>query len=106
MQGWNIPEEIQLVDIKKDMYTSDDVAEMYRLSGSYENLFSKRSQNFVAQGLKSTIQSDADYGALLPQDYTFLKRPVLVYDEHIFVGNDAKTDAAVKEFLSSLTALN
>ncbi len=101
MSGWNLPTDVQLVDIKKDMYTPDDVAEMYRLTGSYEALFSKRSQNFVAKGLKETIKSDADYGTLLPKDYTFLKRPVLVYDEQIFVGNDKKTDEAVKRLLAT-----
>jgi arsenate reductase (glutaredoxin) len=100
MSGWNLPDDVQLIDIKKDMYTADDIAEMYRLTGSYEALFSKRSQNFVAQGLKDTIKSDEDYGKLLPTDYTFLKRPVLIFDEQIFVGNDKKTDEEVKKLLA------
>jgi arsenate reductase len=101
MSGWNLPENVHLIDIKKDMYTAADIAEMYRLTGSYEALFSKRSQNFVAQGLKETIKSDEDYGKLLQTDYTFLKRPVLVYDEQIFVGNDKKTDEEVKRLLAT-----
>lgn len=101
MAGWNLPDDVQLIDIKKDRYTADDIAEMYRLTGSYEALFSKRSQNFVAQGLKETIKSDEDYGKLLPQDYTFLKRPVFVYDEQIFVGNDKKTYEEVKMLLAT-----
>jgi len=35
----------------------------------------------------------------LLEHYTFLKRPVLVYEEHIFVGNAAKTVAEAKAFL-------
>jgi arsenate reductase len=101
MSGWNLPADLELIDIKKDMYTAADLAEMYRLTGSYEALFSKRSQNFVAQGLRETIKSDEDYGKLLPTDYTFLKRPVLVYDEQIFVGNDKKTDEEVKRLLAT-----
>jgi arsenate reductase len=100
--NWDLPENLILVDIKKDMYSQDDIDTMFALTGSYEQLFSKRSQNFVAQGLKNSIISDADYGTLLPQDYTFLKRPILVYDENIFVGNDAKTEAEVKSFLEKL----
>lgn len=102
MANWDLPETVILVDIKKDMYSQNDIETMYALTGSYEQLFSKRSQNFVAQGLKNSIQSDADYGVLLPQDYTFLKRPILVYDDSIFVGNDAKTAAAVQSFLEKL----
>lgn len=101
MSGWNLPLDVELIDIKKDIYTAADLAEMYRLTGSYEALFSKRSQNFVAQGLKETIKSDEDYGKLLPTDYTFLKRPVLVYDEQIFVGNDKKTDEEVRQLLAT-----
>jgi arsenate reductase len=103
MAGWNIPEDLQLIDIKKEMYSVNDIAEMCRLAGSYEALFSKRSQTFVALGLKDKIKSDADYGIYLPQDYTFLKRPILVYDENIFIGNDKKTDEAVKSFLAVFT---
>jgi len=101
MSGWNLPADVELIDIKKNMYTSNDIAEMFRLTGSYEALFSKRSQNFVAQGLKETIKSDEDYGELLPKDYTFLKRPVLIFDEQIFVGNDKKTDEEVKRLLAN-----
>jgi arsenate reductase len=101
MSGWNLPADVELIDIKKNMYTSNDISEMYRLAGSYEILFSKRSQNFVAQGLKETIKSDEDYGKLLPKDYTFLKRPVLIFDEQIFVGNDKKTDEEVKRLLAN-----
>lgn len=101
MSGWNLPADVELIDIKKDMYTADDIAEMHRLTGSYEALFSKRSQNFVAQGLKETIKSDEDYGKLLPQNYTFLKRPVLIYEDQIFVGNDKKTDEEVKKLLAA-----
>jgi arsenate reductase (glutaredoxin) len=100
MSGWNLPADVELIDIKKTMYTTADLAEMYRLTGSYEALFSKRSQNFVAQGLKDSIKSDEDYGKLLPSDYTFLKRPVLIFDEHIFVGNDKKTDEEVRQLLA------
>ena len=103
MGAWNLPDDVTLVDIKKTMFSSEDLAVMRQLAGSYEALLSKRSQTFLAQGLKNTIKSDADYGALLPQDYTFLKRPIFVYDEAIFIGNSAKTDVAVKEFLSKLS---
>lgn len=100
---WNVPSDVELVDIKKSMCSENDFQEMYRLTGSYEKLFSKRSQNFIAQGLKEKINSDADYGKLLPSDYTFLKRPVLVYNDKIFVGNDAKTTSEARDFLNSLT---
>lgn len=102
MASWTVPADLELVDIKFKMYSHEDLAELYRLSGSYESLFSKRSQNFIAKGLKDTITDDSDYGKLLPSDYTFLKRPVLVYDDNIFVGNSAQTSQAIKVFLDQI----
>jgi len=43
--------------------------------------------------------SEVDFKALLLEHYTFLKRPVLLYDDQLFVGNSASTLAAAKAFL-------
>jgi len=102
MSNWNVPDDVTLVDIKKEMFTTADLAEMHRITGSYEALFSKRSRNFETLGVKYKIKNDADYGHYLPQDYTFLKRPLLLYDEQIFIGNDAKTVASAQLFLKKL----
>ncbi len=102
MKTWNLPETIALVDLKQRGVSQDELLEMYRLSGSYESLFSKRSQKFIGENLQASIHSDADYGRLLPQDYTFLKRPVLIYDDHIFIGNDKKNEARVLNFLEQI----
>ncbi len=32
--------------------------------------------------------------------YTFLKRPVLVYDNYLFIGNSSKVTIKMKKFLS------
>jgi len=102
MQNWDIPTEVERIDLKANMISSDDLAIMYGLTKSYEVLFSKRSQRFQSQGLMKNINSDEDYGILLPQDYTFLKRPILVYDDHIFVGNSPKTDQDIQLFFAQL----
>jgi arsenate reductase len=34
------------------------------------------------------------------EHYTFLKRPVIIVDDQIFIGNSAKTVAAAKEAIS------
>ena len=102
MNNWSIPNDVELVDIKQQPLSSSYLAEMYKLAGSYEELFSKRSQTFIARGLKNQIKTDEDYGFFLPQDYTFLKRPVLVYKEKIFIGNSPKTAQEVRDFLMNL----
>jgi arsenate reductase len=83
-------------DIKTEAMTEGQVEEMKNLAGSYEALFSKRARLFRQQGLHEKQLSEADYKNLILEHYTFLKRPVIIYDDQIFVGNSKKTVAAAK----------
>ena len=38
-----------------------------------------------------------DEEALILEQYTFLKRPVIIVDKHIFIGNSKKVVAAAKK---------
>ena len=40
--------------------------------------------------------SEQDYKDLILDHYTFLKRPVIIYNDKIFIGNSKKTVAAAK----------
>lgn len=68
--------------------------------GSYEALVNKRAQLFKKITLKDVKLNEQKYKSLLLEHYTFLKRPVLLYDGHIFVGNSSKTISAAKSFLN------
>ena len=69
--------------------------------GSYESLFSKRAMKYKSMGLKEKNLSDKEYGQYILEEYTFLKRPVFVFDDKSFVGNSKKTVEAVKAYLAS-----
>jgi len=90
---------VQLQNIKEEPITEQQLAEMAKLSGSYESLFSRRAMKYKSMGLKEKTLSESDYKALILEEYTFLKRPVLVDGGQIFVGNAAKVVAAAKEHL-------
>ena len=47
-------------------------------------------------GLKNEILSERDYRNYILEHYTFLKRPVIVYGQEIFIGNSSKTIEKVK----------
>lgn len=70
--------------------------------GSYEALFSRRAMKYRSMGLNNQELTEADYKRLILEEYTFLKRPVIVIDEDVFVGNAKKTVAAAKEKLESI----
>ena len=99
MKTIDLDDSIECIDIKKNPLTEHQLELLFQRTQSYEALFNKRAQRYKQRGLKDQVLSDTDYGELLSDHYTFLKRPVLVYEEHIFVGNAAKTVAEAKAFL-------
>lgn len=95
----NLDASITRVDIKTNPVTVSQLDELYSLTQSYEALFSKRAQLYKQRDLKNQKLEDTDYRSLLLEHYTFLKRPVLVYDKTIFIGNSSKVTEAAKVFL-------
>ena len=69
------------------------------MAGSYEALFSRRAVKYAEQGLKDKKLDEKDYRELILEEYTFLKRPVAIVGDSIFVGNEKKTVDALKKAL-------
>lgn len=91
-----LPDSFELQDIKVDDITTEQIEEMQALSGSYEALFSRRARLYRERELNKKELSEADYKDLILDHYTFLKRPVIINDDEIFIGNSKKTVAAAK----------
>ena len=79
-----------LHEIKSTAITEDELQEMKDLAGSYEALFSRRAQNYKKLGLKDVNLTEEVIKNYILNDYTFLKRPVVVDNETIFIGNEKK----------------
>ncbi|WP_458628051.1 arsenate reductase family protein [Winogradskyella sp. PC D3.3] len=92
----NLPEDFQLQDIKTDPITESQIKEMRALTDSYESLFSKRARLYKELGLKDKSLSEDDYKNFILEHYTFLKRPVILYNGTIFIGNSKKTVEAAQ----------
>jgi len=99
MTELDLPSEVILQDIKAEEITAVQLEEMYELSGSYEALFSKRAKLYKEKDLKNANLIEADYKKYILEHYTFLKRPVLLYRDAIFIGNSKKTIALAKEYI-------
>ena len=95
------PGNFILQDIKTEAITPEQLENMANLSGSYESLFSKRARLYKERNLKEQKLTEADYKALILEHYTFLKRPVIVMDNDIFVGNSKAVVAAAKAKINS-----
>ena len=92
-------EGFEKVDIKSQGISESDLSDMKELSGSYESLFSKRSMKYKSLGLKDKDLSEEDMRNYILEEYTFLKRPVFILEDVIFVGNAKKTIESLKEKL-------
>lgn len=90
----------QLQDIKTEPMTVKQVEEMAQMAGSYEALFSKRATLYKEMGLKDEKLSEADFKRYILEHYTFLSRPVIIFDGQIFVGNSPKVIQQAIAFLS------
>jgi arsenate reductase len=97
----NLDASVTFQDIKSKPLTAEQLDALKKLAGSYEALFSKRAQLYKTKNLKNQTLSEIDYKKYLLEHYTFLKRPVLVYDDQIFIGNSKKTVEAATAFIRS-----
>jgi arsenate reductase len=86
-------------EIKASPVTVNQLDEMYVISKSYENLFNKRAKLYKSMDLKNQQISEADYRQYILDEYTFLKRPVFIIDDEIFIGNSKKEIERLKTFI-------
>jgi len=89
--------DVILQDIKKEKITENQIDEMKDLAGSYETLFSRRAMKYKSMGLKEKTLTESDYKQLILDEYTFLKRPVIIVDDEIFIGNSKTVIAQAKD---------
>ncbi|WNJ19961.1 ArsC/Spx/MgsR family protein [Pontibacter sp. G13] len=89
-------DDVVLQDIKSEAITPEQLDRMKDLSGSYESLFSRRAMKYRSLGLNEMELSEEEYRKYILEEYTFLKRPVMLVGDEIFVGNAKKVVAAAK----------
>lgn len=77
-------------EIKTESITAKQLDEMKKLAGSYEALFSRKAKKYKEMGLKDEVLDEKEYKNYILSDYTFLKRPVVVDGNEIFIGNEKK----------------
>ena len=96
LQTLNLPVNVSLREIKKEPLTVKELDSMHALAGSYEALFSRRAKLYKERGLKDENLDEADFRRFILEHYTFLKRPVLIFNNNIFIGNSPKTVEAAR----------
>lgn len=101
MKDVEIPSSFIKQDLKVQGITEEELDELFNLTNSYEDLFSRRAKLYQERNLKNENLLEQDFKRLILEHYTFLKRPVIVNNDKIFIGSSAKTVAAAKKSINS-----
>jgi arsenate reductase len=86
-------------DIKVEAITEKQLDGMKEMAGSYEALFSRRAMKFRIWGLNEMELKEADFRKYILEEYTFLKRPVIIADDVISVGSAKKEISNISQLL-------
>lgn len=97
----NNGEGFELQDIKSEAITEEQLDFLKEKVGSYEDLFSRRAMKYRSMKLNERELTESDYRSLILDEYTFLKRPVVVIDGDVFVGSAKKSVQGALEKLDS-----
>jgi arsenate reductase len=98
----NLGSDVELQDIKKENIDEKTLDFIKEKVGSYEDLFSKRAMKYRSMGLNEMDLSEQDFKKYILEEYTFLKRPFIIFENQVFVGNSKKTVEAAKEAYAAL----
>ena len=88
-----------LQDIRTEKITGNQIDEMKDLAGSYDALFSKRAMLYKEMNLKIKKLTEKEMRSLILEHDTFLKRPVFIIDDQIFIGNAKSTIQTIIDYL-------
>ena len=90
----NLSEDWQLQDIKTDKITQEQLEEMRSMTDSYGSLLNRRARKLSEY--KGQELSEEKLKSMILEEYTFLKRPVFIFDNEIFIGNSKKVIESLK----------
>ena len=99
----NLPSDISLIDIKQTNIDGEALDKIAGMAGSYEQLFSKKAMKYKVLGYDKLSLSEIEYRNIILEEYTFLRRPVIVYDEFFSIGNSKEEVNKAIAFFENLS---
>ena len=99
----NLDSSFVFREIKSNPITIKEIEMIHDLSKNYESIFNKRAKLFSEKKLKNIILTELEYKNYILENYTFLKRPVIIIGDEIFIGNSKKNVLELKKYLSEFS---
>ncbi|TAJ11842.1 hypothetical protein DMA11_15395 [Marinilabiliaceae bacterium JC017] len=98
----NPDDDFEMIDIKTENITEPELDKLAEMTGNYESLFNKQARKYRELGLNQKSLNEDDFRSLILEDYTFLRRPVFLIDDKIFVGNKKDTINQLVVFIDQI----
>lgn len=89
-------EGFEIIDIKQQNISAEDLALAAEQLGGYLTLFNMRAQKIKALGIDPKSASEDELKQWILSEYTFLKRPVYFIGNEVFAGNSKSTTEDIK----------
>jgi len=93
--------DVELQNIKEKNIDAKTLDFLKEKVGSYEALFSKKAMKYRSMGLNKMDLSEVDFRKYMLEEYTFLKRPFMINNEEVFIGNSKSVVAEAVESFNS-----
>jgi arsenate reductase len=77
-------------DVKENQLSKKEVQKLVKLVGGEDKLFSKRAMKYRSMGLNEMELSNEDLLNYMVEEYTFIRRPVLVFGDTGLAGFSKK----------------
>ena len=90
----NLPKDITLRDIKKNPLKPSELKSFKNITGTFRSLLNNRAQKL--KNIDKSILSEEKIFSLLNEHYTYLKRPILYFNDQLFIGNSKKNIEEIK----------
>lgn len=99
MKEFNLS-DFELREIKTTPISEEELNGMYAIVNSFEMLFSKKSTQIKERNIEVKSLKEEDFKKLILEDYRFLKRPVFIVNQEIFIGSDKKIIENLRKYFS------
>jgi arsenate reductase len=97
LKDLNLPKGTKMQDVKLEPISQVQLAALYDVTQSYEQLINKRSRVLQALNKAGKTLDETGYKRLLETEYSCLKRPILHWENNFYLGNAKKTVAAMQQ---------
>ena len=92
---------VELQNIKEQNIDEKTLDFLKEKVGSYEALFSKKAMKYRSMGLNEMSLSEKDFKKHMLEEYTFLKRPFMINENEVFIGNSKSVVEEAKQSFNS-----